>query len=790
MQYENKEVDSLEIKEQIYRYLNFWPFYLFFILISLTFTYLYLRSTPNVYEKTAKIKINDQEKGMALPTSMTIFNRSMINLENEIEVLSSSKLTTKLVKDLKLQYKYYNLGFNKLTESVDVHWIDGYEYELKDVNNSLNTIYEKLQYDITIKENGLDIVDNIGDNDFSSKKFNTENSSLPFYFSFNEKNIDKIKDRSFRIEIYPLRSSIEEIRGIIKISAIGSDSDIVKLSVRGNSMNKNALLINTLIDYFDRDGIKDRQLSSKRTIDFVNKRISSISSDLESVEQNKQNFKIKNNLFEISETSKITVINKTEIDNKIIKIQTQIYLIDLLIDNINLTELSLLPINIGIENDNINTLSEQYNELILLKNSISYGAGDKNPIINIYNDNLRDIKSNIIISLNSFRTELELNKSILSERNVIFNNTFSALPKNEKTLRIIEREQSIKEAIFILLLQKREEASINFAVTSPSIKVIDYAVTSMTPISPNKKLLYLLAISIGFAIPFTFLIIRFSLDTKIHTKSQLLKKLDEIPVIGEIPFVKDDSLLNSVILPNSRDVISESVRMMLANLKFILYKEDAAKKSNVILVTSTIKGEGKTLVSVNTASLLSNLEKKVLLVGADLRNPQIHKFLNLNKDKTKGLADFIYNVEELDYKKFLVKQNNLDILLSGSIPPNPTQLLSSAKFAELISQLRNDYDYVIIDSAPCLLVSDTFEISKFVDASLYVVRSNYSQIQLCDFINECKVDNKISNINIVLNGVGSSHSYGYKYGYQYGYKYGYKYGYNYGYSYGYSEDKS
>ena len=225
--------------------------------------------------------------------------------------------------------------------------------------------------------------------------------------------------------------------------------------------------------------------------------------------------------------------------------------------------------------------------------------------------------------------------------------------------------------------------------------------------------------------------------------------------------------------------------MIIANLNFILFDKKKIS-SNAILVTSSIKGEGKTIVSTNLASILSSKFDKILLVGADLRNPQIHKFLKVDKS-VQGLSDYIYR-DNIDWKKLLIKNDKLDILLSGTIPPNPTELLSSKKFSDFISEVKEIYDYVIIDSAPCILVSDTFEISKQIDTTVYVLRSNFTDIKLCDFINECNVKGKLSNINLVLNSVGNSKLYGYQYGYQYGYRYGYRYGYNYGYGYGYSSD--
>ena len=379
--------------------------------------------------------------------------------------------------------------------------------------------------------------------------------------------------------------------------------------------------------------------------------------------------------------------------------------------------------------------------------------------------------------------EIKINNLSLIENN--YTKDFSNIPKNEKLLRDINREQEIKEALFLLLLQKREEAAINFAVTKPSIKIVDYASTNFSPVSPNTFLIYMLAFLLGIGIPLIIIFIWISLDDKIHTKSHLEKYFKNAPVVGEIPYLKD---AKKVVVSgyNDRSVLAEGFRMLIANIGFI--DIDTEDKCKVIMSTSTIKGEGKTFVALNLAISLQSKEKKVLLIGADLRNPQIHNLINVNRSEHKGLADFLY--EKNDWKQYLIKDerfdNNADILLSGTIPPNPTEILSSEFFQKLIDEAKSIYDYIIIDSAPCLLVSDTYMIKDSVNLTLYTIRSNHSRTTLNDFINENINENKLPKISLVLNAVGTSHAYGYKYGYQYGYKYGYKYGYNYGYGYGYS----
>ncbi len=782
------QFDAAELKSEIFRYLSFWPFFVISVFIFTALAFTYIRYTPVVFETNAKIKVLDQERDLALPTAMTIFNRSMINLENEIELLKSTNLIGKVVNKLNLQLKHYDLNYNKLHEINPDNWIDGSDHTLIVDKDFLTQTQELNQYDIYISEDGIKIIDNINEKEYATDKYNSSGLDLPFYFGVNElNNVSDLFDKSFRLEIFPFKNTVSSYKESIIVKSVGNDSDILSLTLRGNSITKNSNILNKLVDLFDLDGINDRRLNSKRTIDFVNNRINDITKDLESVESAKQQFKIDNQLIEIGESAKISINQKMGFEEQLLSVSTQIEILQLLFETLNSEEAELLPVNIGLEDESLNNLIVQFNQLIIEKNKVSFGAGENNPVLNAYSNNIKIIKENIIQSIKAFESQLNLNKNLLMDKSDQYLDKVLALPEDEKILRSIEREQSVKEAIFVLLLQKKEEASINFAVTSPSIKVIDPANTSIYPISPNPKFIYLFSFAFGIAFPFIVLFIWLTLDTKIHTKDQISKFLNDIPVIGQIPYIKADEILKSFNLTSSsRNILSESIRITIANLNFILFKDTNKDKNKTILVTSSIKGEGKTIVSVNLAANLSSPENKVLLIGADLRNPQIHKFLNLDKNKVAGLSDYIYK-NETDFKKYLIKQGNLEIMLSGSIPPNPNELLSSNKFAKLIDELKLIYDYIVIDSAPCVLVSDTFEISKYIDATAYVVRSNYTDIQLTDYINECKNEDKLKNMNIILNSVGSSTSYGYKYGYQYGYKYGYQY--NYGYGYGYSEDE-
>ncbi|MFT5254325.1 MAG: capsular exopolysaccharide synthesis family protein, partial [Flavobacteriales bacterium] len=339
----------------------------------------------------------------------------------------------------------------------------------------------------------------------------------------------------------------------------------------------------------------------------------------------------------------------------------------------------------------------------------------------------------------------------------------STIPEKEKVLRSIERQQNLKESLYLLLLQKREEALINLAVTVPNTKIIDYAITNNTPISPQGRKIYLGALFLGFLIPFGVLFLIFKLDNKIHSANDVEAKSKKNPLLAEIP---SKSLVKNSVAQNH-----EAFRTLVQNVSFITpFTESTTGK--VLFVTSSIQGEGKTFVSYNLANAYSNLGKKVLIVGTDFRNPQLHKYLDLLIREGKGLSNYlndnVVNWEDLIYKS-KEADFSFDILLAGVIPPNPTLLLSSSRFKNFIEEIKKEYDFIIFDTSPTLLVSDTLIISKYADTTLYVIRAGITEKKLLTFSNKLAVDKKIINMGYVINDVNFNGRYGYNYGYGYGY---------------------
>ena len=342
----------------------------------------------------------------------------------------------------------------------------------------------------------------------------------------------------------------------------------------------------------------------------------------------------------------------------------------------------------------------------------------------------------------------------------------------------------LKENLYLLLLQKREEAGINMAITQPSVKVLEYA-SNGYKVAPNNNSIYLIALIIGIGIPLLLLFIKFYFDTKIHNKIDVKNIVKDIPIIGEIPYIKDDKYIQS----NDRSILAEAYRNVRTNINYLLPAQNK-KEGYVIFSTSSIKGEGKTFNAINMALIMTQMKKKVLIVGADLRNPQLHKYIGLAKEKV-GLTNYLFDQEveiESIINKNTLDNQYLDTIISGSIPPNPAELISNGRFEKLLNIVKAEYDFIIVDSAPTLLVTDTLLITNLADLVIYVTRADMTDKHVVEYSRDLYLQGKISKIAYIVNSVGLIYVYGYKYKYNYSYGYGYNYNYGYGYGYGSEED--
>lgn len=771
---------AIDIRKEFNKYLPFWFWFVGFTSLTLLLAHFYLRYTPPTYETSAKIKILDNSGSPFKMSSDGIFivGKSKSKLDNDLEIIKSDRILEVVATELNMSTTYYLPGRvidSELwkTSPIEIIW--------QNPQDSQDDFTTKLT--VTITKTGFKI-EEISNNELSFNKTYFI-GKIPFKIKAKQLLNDYL-DKKIIIKKLKISSIVGQLTGSIQAGTLTNDSDVVKLSIKGYNRDKSKDIINCLIKVFNEDGIKDRQLAFKNTIEFVNNRFQLLVNELDSIENYKVSYKKNNQLLSIEEYGGVKSTRKVGYEDKIFELENQIELSNFLGKSINATNnFTSLPTNIGVLNVNVNSFVENYNVLILERDKIMLSAGNNNPALIPIHKKIIETQNNILISIKLYKEELQASLKNLKGVQNQNSELYSSVPQKEKVLRSIERQQNIKESLYLLLLQKREEAGINMAITQPSVKVLEYASSNDHPIAPKNNSIYFIALIIGLGIPLALLFVRFYFDNKIQTKYDVQNITKNIPIIGEIPYILNDKLIHL----NDRSILAESYRAIRTNLNFLLPIKNA-NDGFVIFSTSSIKGEGKTFNALNMALIISQMKKKVIIIGADLRNPQLHKYIGLGKEKM-GLTNFLYN-SKTNYTEIInnriLDNEFLDVIISGAIPPNPAELISNGRFEELINILKKEYDYIIVDSSPTLLVTDTLLITYLADLVVYVTRSDMTEKHVVEYSRDLHLQGKIKNMAYIVNSLGLINVYGYKYKYNYSYGYGYNYNYGYGYGYG-SEEK-
>ena len=760
---DTSEVDSIDFKNIISKFLNHWRWFLLGILIALFVSFLRLRYQPTVYSTQATIKILDDQEASGLSFNVSsIFKRSNISLNNEIPVFSSHRIVSQVVKKLALNVKFYQLGNVSVREVFNPPFKVSYK-------NNIDTLRKKLEYEIAFTSKGYRIINLDTEETITTSSFSYQGDSSGFPIKVEPAEaitIENYKDQVFTFAINTVDHTIKSLIDKLKIKAFEDDTDLLSISLDYINGKQAQKIINTLIAAYEADGITDRQRVSNRTINFIDDRFTSLLSELDAIEERKRKYKTDNNISFIQADAGVSIQNRSMKEQALFNIETQLLLSEILKKNlVNNPAFQLLPANIGIESPTINQLVADYNSTLLEYEKLKTSAGNNNPTVTTLKTNVSELKNNIGVSIKGYIQQLQTTLTQSETAQQIANSDFAALPQKENKLRKIERQQNLKESLYLFLLQKREEASVSSAVTVSNVKVIDYAITNPIPIAPNKAVIVLSTIIIGLLVPFGVIFLMYLLDNKVFDANDILAVNKTTPILMEVPLTKNEA---------EKKELDEIFRTLIHNTLF-LRPEKNTKEALSILVTSAIQGEGKTFLSFNMAEGMAKMGKKVVLVGADIRNPKIHRYANISKE-TLGIVNYVVD-KSLDWKSLVIphtiNSNTLDIIQCGPIPPNPTNILMSQRFEELLRELKKNYDYIVFDSAPSLLVSDTLVMAHFADITLFSVRSKVTEKKLIEFSTKLINDQKIKNAAYVINGIDLSKvRYGYKYNYGYGYGYG------------------
>lgn len=759
---DNKE-ENINIRQIIEQYLFYWKWFVISIFIALFCAFIYLRYAENQYKVSAKILLNEQKSStgdLAEVMDQAILGGSSTNSEvgDQIDVIKSNRLLTKVVLKNHLNVKYSNVG-------------DIVTKQIPQENSPISIIFltndnqSNQSFLITILSNTKYKLENKKTKDSKTYSFGQKVTikDESFIITTNGYHTDII-NKQLQIDKEPIDATVNNLKNSLSIDP-NSDktSKIINFSIVGAVPEISKKIINDLIDTYNKDILYDNNRLTEATSKFINNRLKIISVDLSGVDRSLEQYKVNNKITDVTSEASIFLESASDNDKNLLTSTTQLQLVDYMNEALSTNKTDLLPTNLGLTDASIALEIDAYNKLVLSKEDMLKSVTKEHPNVVQLQEQINNVKKNLKNSLRIYRTNTQLTvNSIQGKQNQIAGK-IQKVPSQERGFRDISRQQQIVESLYLFLLQKREENEIKAAATPENIKVIDFAYENKTPVSPKKNIIYLGALILGFIIPFSGIYIYFLLNNTVKSKEDIENNLD-IPIAGEIPQSKEP-----IIELNDQSIVSESFRLLRTNINFLLKGDKNAK---AICVTSTISGEGKSFISINLAQILSMSDKSVLLIGGDIRKPKVLEYLGLLEEfkSKKGISEYLAS-NELNASDIIIKSPNykFDVIRSGKIPPNPAELLMNGRFKEIIDFGKNNYDYVIIDTAPVNLVTDTLLVSDNADITLYIVRADLLDKNLLAIPKELNEDKRLKNMAIVLNDVNLSKGYGnYKYKYSYG----------------------
>lgn len=728
----------------------------------------YLKTTPQFQTQAAimlRQKSDTQLFSGAASGALDMLGISMNGaVEDEVQVLMSRDLMYQAIDALNLwQSSYYKDGmrwkgeFPTPTIHIDTIALTekaqkkGFVVKVKQTRNG--------GYKVKVKI-GRFISSTAKVNDFSAP---IETCAGKIILTMNKPWSEKAS--AYRIS-YPgnKQAVVDAYQKKVTISLRQKESNIVDLKTISDIPTRDVALLAKIVELYNLNSVVDKNIMATNTAAFIDERLAIISNELNDAEEAVADYKSQNQLTDLSEEAKLFLQVSTEDQKELARVETQLNLVNYIEDFLqdDTKRFSMLPANLGIEDQSLTSFISEYNTMLLQRMRVLRTATDENPVVEQLNDQLLSMRQNIIASIASVRESLTITRKGLQERGSEFTSRIRTVPSQERQFVQIKRQQILKEEIYLFLYQKREENALMLAATSTPVRVIDKPKVNSLTAKPSLKMIGLVCFMLGLLIPAALLYLKVMMDNKLHDPKDYEKRV-HAPYAGQI--VENSRGAHIAIHEGEQTVSAELFRQLRTNLRFML---PADIQNPVILITSCINGEGKSYVATNIALSLAILGKKVALVGLDIRKPMLVKYFGLSEKGclTSYLSDATYSIDDTIIPSG--EHPNLDMIPCGVIPPNPNELLQNERLDALFIELRKRYDYIIVDSAPMAMVSDTFLLNRICDMTLFVSRSNYTPIEMVDFINEVVADKKMKNVACLLNGVKNVHA-GYSYGYGYGY---------------------
>lgn len=754
---------QINLREVLIRYIYHWKLFLLSIAIALIFAFVYLQFATYEYQVSSTILINDEENDGGSTSEISafedlgLFKGAKTSLDTEIGILKSKTLIERVVKELKLNITYYTktgIGYSEVYQSQRPFNINLLADDLR--LEQLDTIFS-----ISAKSTDMYDLFDSNDNYISEGSFGESVDSKFGKIVVTPVSIDNIElNQKTQIKISPLEDVSIKLKKRIEVASDNVNSNLLILTLQDPIRLKAKDILDNLVAYYNKEAVEYKSQIAQNTDEFLGNRIDDISVELEKSDQDVQSYKTRNNYSNLDSEASLALASNAELTNRIVELTSQIKLIDYVTDYMASNKDNLIPANLGLLNESTSQNTINYNNLVLERNRLAASANKGNPVIKNLNDQIASLRESIDRSLINIRSSLKISLNEAELQEIDLTSKISANPRREREIRDIQRQQDIYEALYLYLLQKREENSISLAVTAANAKIVDKAYGSRNPVAPRKLVILLGSFLLGFLGPMTLLTVQSLFDNKIHTLEDL-EGVDQAAIIGDIPITK--SKKEFITFYEEKSNVAESFRLLRTNTNYFL--SNINKEVNIISVTSTIRNEGKTFVAINLATSLALLNKRVLLIEANLRNPNMANYLNMKRNK--GLTHLLIDTD-LGINDVIThhEKTNVDILEAGSIPPNPSELLARDRFDEVLNKCKQNYDYVVVDTPAVNVATDTLLLGRHSDLFIYVVRANFLSKKMLHIPRSMYKNKRLPNMTFLMNGTNyEKRGYGREYSY-------------------------
>lgn len=786
---ETEETAGFDYKAFLVQLLMRWPWIVGCLVVALAVCYFYVQTITPTYTVSSSILIKHDKNGSGMNgmEELGFVTTSTQIFDNEIEILRSRSLIRKAVTSLDLY----------ITHSAEGRFRNPEQYKDAPVRVWVTPEEaEKMGFaQVEMKKSGDSIDVNITVNESTfTKRFGTLPAVFPTpagVFSFTAGKDSTLStmmpEHKYLATINSPTAVAAVYRGYLTVAPFSRSTSIANLSLVTSNVERGKDFLNSLVQNYNTDANSDKNEVASKTAEFIDERIRLINSELGTTESQLAAFKQKAGVVDIASDATMAASERSAYEKAFADNETQFRLLGFIKSYLieRGKEYTVIPSNIGLTNDNVSTLIERYNEMLLERSRLLRTSSENNPAVMNLNDGISLLRENVRLAIATAEKALEINRAELQRQTAKFDTKVQNAPVQEKEFLSISRQQEIKANLYLMLLQKREENNITLASTANNARVIDEPIYSGF-VGPVTSQYYMIALVLGLGVPVGIILLLGLMKYKIETRGDV-ERLTTLPVVGDIPLTPSSGKGAIVIRENRNDMMEEVFRSVRTNVQYML--EEGCK---VVLFTSTVSGEGKSFNAGNLATSFAYMGKKTVIVGLDIRRPGLNKVFNISRSMA-GITQYLASPASTDLMSLCQKSDisdNLYILPGGVVPPNPTELVARHSLDDAIDILKKNFDYVIIDSAPIGMVTDTQIISRVADLTVYVCRSGFTPKSDFKLVNELVSEGKLHHVGVLINGIDMNRrNTGYYYGYgkygRYGkYGYGKRYGYGYGYGYG------